>query len=189
MEAFLIALLLVAVAEIGDKSLFLTILLMLRHRRPLPILGGLVIGIVSNLALAAAAGSLLADWLDARVLAWIVGAAFLAMAVWSLIPEKEGLEEPMSSRSLLLTAALSYFMLEMADKTQLATLALAARFDAFLPVLAGGVLGVVLVNAPAIWLGHKYAARLPMRAIRWVCALLSLSLAAWILGEAAGLIG
>ncbi len=187
MEAFLVALVLVAIAEIGDKSLFLTILLMLRHRRPLPIVGGLVLGILANLALAAAAGSLLADWLDARLLAWVVGGAFVAMAVWSLIPEQDGLVEPMSGSSLLLTAAVSYFMLEMADKTQLATLALAARFDAFLPVLAGAVLGVVLVNAPAIWLGHKYAARLPMRMIRWICALLALSLGLWILAEAAGL--
>lgn len=176
------------VAEIGDKSLFLTILLIIRYQRPLLVLLGLVAGISANLALAAGVGTLLADWLASDVLGWVLGASFLAMAAWSLFPESQQPPDPTSSGGQFMTVAVSYLLLEMADKTQLATLALAARFDVFLPVLAGGVLGVVMVNAPAIWLGQRFAGRLPMTRIRWLSALLFLLIGLWILLEVSGVV-
>lgn len=192
MEAIWVSTLLVGMAEIGDKSLFVTILLSMRHQRPWPIFFGLVAGLTCNLALVAGFGAWLSDALDAAMLKWLLGIAFLAMALWSLLPESEdaGAEmRPMSGGSLFFTAALTYFMLEMADKTQLATLALAARFDAFLTVLVGAVLGLVLANAPAIWLGHRFAARLPVHRIRLLSAMMFTVVGGWILLEVSGWIG
>lgn len=192
MEAFWVSALLVGMAEIGDKSLFVTILLTVRYRRPWPIFFGLVVGITSNLALASGLGTWLADTLNGALLQWVLGLAFLAMAIWSLVPESDDASEeaaPVSHGGLFLTAALTYFMLEMADKTQLATLALAARFDAFLTVLVGAVLGVILANAPAIWLGHRFASRLPLASIRLFSALVFTVLGGWILLEVSGWLG
>lgn len=192
MEAFWVSALLVGMAEIGDKSLFVTILLSVRYHRPWPIFLGLLVGVSCNLALAAALGTWLADALDGERLKWMLGFAFLAMAVWSLIPESahpSGQAQPMSRGGLFLTAALTYFILEMADKTQLATLALAARFDAFLAVFCGAVLGIVLANAPAIWLGHRFAARLPVTRIRLLSALLFTVLGGWVLLEVSRRLG
>jgi len=192
MEAFWVSALLVGMAEIGDKSLFVTILLTVRYRRPWPIFFGLIAGITCNLALVSGLGIWLADALQGELLKWTLGFAFLAMAVWSLIPESgesPNEAEAMSHGGLFLTAALTYFVLEMADKTQLATLALAARFDAFLAVLTGAVLGLVLANAPAIWLGHRFAAGLPVTGIRLLSALLFTVLGGWILLEVSGRLG
>ena len=192
MEAFWVSALLVGMAEIGDKSLFVTILLTVRYQRPWTIFSALIAGITCNLALAAALGTWLADALSGQWLKWSLGLAFFAMAIWSLIPEADDDSEtsaPMSHGGLFLTAALTYFMLEMADKTQFATLALAARFDAFLAVLAGAVLGIVLANAPAIWLGHRFASRLPVARIRLLSALMFTFLGGWILLEVSGRLG
>lgn len=189
MEAFWVSALLVGIAEIGDKSLFVTILLSVRYQRPWPILFGLIVGVTTNLALAAGFGAWLADAIDGDLLRWALGLAFLAMAVWSVIPESSEAEEdvePISRGGLFLTAAVSYFMLEMADKTQLATLALAARFDVFLPVLVGAVAGLVAANAPAIWLGHRFAARLPVARIRLLSTVLFTLLGGWILLDVSG---
>lgn len=181
--------LLVGMAEIGDKSLFVTILLTVRYRRPWPIFFGLIAGITCNLALASGLGTWLAGALEGELLMWVLGFGFLAMASWSLVPESDDASdeaEAMSHGGLFVTAALTYFMLEMADKTQVASLALAARFDAFFAVLAGAVIGLVLANAPAIWLGHRFAARLPVTKIRLLSALLFTVLGGWILLETSG---
>ena len=189
MEAFWVSALFVGMAEIGDKSLFVTILLSVRYQRPWPIFFGLVTGITCNLALAAGLGTWLADALDAAPLQWTLGFAFLAMAIWCLIPDSGDSTqeaEPSSGGGLFLTAALTYFILEMADKTQLATLALAARFDAFLAVLSGAVFGMVLANAPAIWLGHRFASRLPVSRMRLISAVLFTFLGGWTLLDVSG---
>ncbi len=182
MGTFFISTLVVGLAEIGDKSLFLTLLLTLRYQRPWPVFNGLLAGVTANLALAALAGVWLAAWLDNEWLPIALGVGFILMALWALLPEDD--QEPLPDRShgsIFLTAAVGFFLLEMADKTQLATLALAARFETVIPVLAGGVTGVVLANAPAIWLGNRFAGRLPVRNIRIGAATLFALLGVWIL--------
>jgi len=189
MEAFLISIAVVGIAEIGDKSLFLAILLTVRHQRPWPVFWGLVAGVTANLALASVLGATVAQWLQSDWLSWVLGLMFIAMAIWALIPEsvKDAEESlrPAERQTIFLTAAVGFFLLEMADKTQLATLALAASFEVVLPVLAGAVLGVILANAPAIWLGHRFANRLPLRTLRLVGAGLFALIGAWLLLEAA----
>lgn len=184
METFLISTLMVGIAEIGDKSLFLAILLTMRYQRPWPVFYGLLVGITANLALAALAGAWLATLLGGDWLPWVLGIGFLMMALWALVPEGSGDALPDKSHgSIFLTAVIGFFILEMADKTQFATLALAAHFETVLPVLTGAVVGVVLANAPAIWLGHRFAGRLPLRTIRMIAAALFAVLGIWVLLE------
>ncbi|MGM0633481.1 MAG: TMEM165/GDT1 family protein [Pseudomonadota bacterium] len=174
----------VGLAEVGDKSLFLGILLTLRYRRPWSVFWGLVVGMTANLAIAALLGAALGSWLSGDWLSWVLGVAFIAMAVWALIPEHDHdeLETPGHSRqSVFVTAVIGYFLLEMADKTQVATLALAANYDSVWPVLAGAVIGVVAVNAPAIWLGQQFAGRLPLQTLRVSAAALFGLLGLWML--------
>lgn len=185
MEAFVLSMLVVGLAEVGDKSLFFAILLVVRHQRPWPVFWGLIAGISINLAIAAWLGAWLAVWVDGKDwLPWVLGVAFIAMGLWALLPESPGGARPVSRGGLFTTAATGFFLLEMADKTQLTTLALAARFETFLPVLTGAVVGVVAVNAPAIWLGHRFAGHLPLGALRVTAAVLFGVLGAWIIGDA-----
>ncbi|MEX1198135.1 MAG: TMEM165/GDT1 family protein [Pseudohongiellaceae bacterium] len=179
---------LVGLAEVGDKSMLMGVLLTLRYQRPWLVFWGLVVGMTANLGIAATAGVLLGSWLDGDWVSWVLGFAFLGMAVWALLSgdKTQGDEEEppqRSRRSVFVTAALGYFLLEMADKTQVATLALAASYEMILPVLAGAVLGVVAVNAPAIWLGQQFAGRLPVRALRMGAAGLFALLGIWVLLE------
>lgn len=188
MEAFLVSTLAVGIAEIGDKSLFLAILLTIRYQRPWPVFWGLSAGITANLLLATLLGIWVASWLQGQWLNWLLGLVFLAVAIWALIPEKADEEElapPKSDHGLFLTAAIGFFLLEMADKTQIATVALAANYGTLIPVLAGSVLGVILANAPAIWLGNRFAQHLPMNAVRLAGAALFALLGTWILIDAA----
>lgn len=189
MEAFLVSTIAVGIAEIGDKSLFLAILLTMRYQQPWTVFMGLVAGITANLTIAAALGATLAQWLQGDWLAWALGLTFIAVAVWALVPEKvEHTRDELtttSHRSVFVTAATGFFLLEMADKTQIATMALAASFETVLPVLAGAVLGVTLANAPAIWLGNRFAARLPLKTLRLVAAALFALIGAWLLIDAA----
>ncbi len=187
MDAFLLSTLVVAIAEVGDKSLFFAILLTVRCRRPWPVFWGLVVGMLANLSLAALVGSGLAIVLDGAWLAWLIGIAFLGMAAWSLRPEStEPPPDAISRGGIFCTATAGFFLLEMADKTQIATMALAAAMENYPAVVLGATLGVVLVNAPAIWLGHRFASRLPMTWMRKAAALLFALLGAWVLLEASG---
>lgn len=187
MDAFLISAITVGIAEIGDKSLLLTILLVVRYQRPWSILGGMTGGIFLNHALAALLGAWLAVLIGGAWLQWIVGATFIAMSGWALIPEQA--EDPHSSsrHGIFMTAVIGFFILEMADKTQLATITLAAAFESFLPVVLGSTIGLLLANAPGLWLGHCFAARLPLKAMRLASAVLFLVLGSWILLEASGM--
>lgn len=191
MEAFLVSTVAVGIAEIGDKSLFLAILLTMRYQQPWTIFAGLVTGITANLAIAAALGATLAHWLQGDWLSWVLGFTFIAVAAWALLPEKAEEQDKgdaltgTSQRGVFITAASGFFLLEMADKTQIATMALAASFETLVPVLAGAVLGVTLANAPAIWLGYRFASRLPMRNLRLGAAALFALIGIWLLVEAA----
>jgi Ca2+/H+ antiporter, TMEM165/GDT1 family len=170
--AFLTTAGLVAIAEIGDKTQLLSLLLAARFRKPWPILAGILIATVANHLLAAALGVWIQDQFDARVMRWVLAASFAAMAVWTLIPDK--LEDDAAPRpghwGAFLTTLCAFFIAEIGDKTQLATTALAAQFDAVLMVTVGSTLGLMLANVPVVLLGDRLMRRLPLTPVRYVAA-------------------
>lgn len=182
MEAFLISTGLVALAEIGDKTQLLALLLAARFRKPWPIVWGILVATVANHALAGWLGMLLARWLTDDILRWVLGVGFLAMAVWMLIPDKLDDQPDTQSRwGVFGTTCVLFFLAEMGDKTQIATVALAAQFNAWLAVVLGTTLGMMIANAPAVWLGDRMAHRLPVRAIHIGAAVLLAALGIWAL--------
>ncbi|HST92323.1 MAG TPA: TMEM165/GDT1 family protein [Brevundimonas sp.] len=173
MEAFLVSAGLVSVAEIGDKTMLLAIMLAAAWRRPLPIILGILVATLANHGFAALAGSVLANFMDGDWLRWVVGVAFLAFAVWALIPDRFDEQPDMTERTfagVFWTTTAAFFLIEMGDKTQIATAVLAARFDALAVVVAGSTLGMMLVNVPAVLIGESAARRLPLTWIRIAAA-------------------
>ncbi len=173
MEAFLISTGLVSIAEIGDKTMLLAIMLSATWRRPLPIILGILVATLANHLFAAVAGSVLAKFMDGDWLRWVVGIAFLGFAGWALIPDKfeekaEVIEK--TFMGIFWTTTAAFFVIEMGDKTQVATAMMAARFETILPVLAGSTLGMMLVNGPAVLLGEVAARKLPLAWIRLAAA-------------------
>jgi putative Ca2+/H+ antiporter (TMEM165/GDT1 family) len=167
LEAFLVSTALVAVSEIGDKTQLLAILLVARHRAPLPIVLGILVATAANHSLAAWGGVWLATMIGEQATRWIVGASFLAMAAWALVPDK--LERPASKRDALGvfgTTLVAFFLVEMGDKTQLATIALAAHYGTVLPVVAGTTLGMMLADVPAVYLGERILRNVPLKIVR-----------------------
>ena len=179
MEAFLISTGLVALAEIGDKTQLLSFMLAARYKRPWPIVWGILVATALNHAMASAVGAWVAGLVAPTTLRWILAASFVAMAVWMLIPDKLDAEaQPAPGRLGVFGATtLAFFLAEMGDKTQIATVAMAARFDAFLPVVVGTTLGMMIANVPAVLLGDRIAHRLPVRAIHAVAAAIFVGLA------------
>ena len=172
MEAFLVSTGVVALAEIGDKTQLLAMILAARFRRPLPIIAGIFAATILNHLVAAYAGSLLGHWLDGPWMRWILGGSFLAVAVWTLFPDKVDDDAgPVSAYGAFTATLIAFFLAEIGDKTQIATIALAARYSAVLTVAAGTTLGMLLVNAPTVLLGHIAGDRLPLSAIRTVAAI------------------
>ena len=167
MEAFLLSTGIVALAEIGDKTQLLAFLLAARFRKPWPIVLGIFIATVVNHAGAGYVGTLVAQWLTPDVLRWVLGLGFLAMAAWILVPDEVDDDEASSAGrwGVLGTTIVAFFLAEMGDKTQIATVALAARFHDFVWVVAGTTLGMMLANVPAVFIGHKAATALP---VKWV---------------------
>ena len=175
MEALLISTGIVALGEMGDKTQLLALLLAARFRRPLPIIAGIAVATLANHGAAAWLGGWLASLMGPDLLRWVIGGAFLAMAVWMLVPDQIELSTTPDSRSLLGlfgVTVLAFFLAEMGDKTQLATVALAARYPDFLAVVVGTTLGMLLANVPAVLLGDKLAGRLSMRQVHGVAAAL-----------------
>jgi putative Ca2+/H+ antiporter (TMEM165/GDT1 family) len=179
-EAFLISAGAVALAEIGDKTQLLALTLTARFRRPVPIILGVLVATLANHLLAALVGFHGADFIDRiggqQVLRWIVGVSFIAMAAWTLIPDK--LDDDLAGQDkatrygVFLTTLVSFFLVEMGDKTQIATVALAARFHDIFGVAAGTTIGMLIANVPVILLAGLAAQRLPLRLIRTIAALL-----------------
>ncbi len=185
MEAFLISITTVAVAEIGDRTQLLALVLAARYRRPLPIIAGILCATLANHAAAAIVGIWFGSLLKPRVLEVIVGASMIAMALWTLKPDK--LDESTSAagaRGAFLATLTSFFIAEIGDKTQIATLALAAAYPNLLAVVAGTTTGMLLANVPVVILGKAFADRLPLQAIRYVAAALFLVLGVLFLGRA-----
>lgn len=167
MEAFLISTAIVAIAEIGDKTQLLALILAARYRKPLPIILGILAATLANHALAAWAGALVAEWLGANAMRWIIGIGFIAMGLWCLIPDKaeEG-PRRFERAGAFIATLIAFFLVEIGDKTQIATVALAARFESVLLVTAGTTLGMMLANAPVVLFGDAIAKRVPLNWVR-----------------------
>lgn len=174
MQDWLVSTGVVALGEMGDKTQLLAMALAATYRRPWAIVAGILIATLANHALAAALGAWVAQALGDTVLQWMVGLSFLAMAVWILIPDQldEDDAPTRGARGVLLTTVVAFFLAEMGDKTQIATVALAARFPDTIAVVAGTTLGMLLANAPVVWLGDRFSRRLPMAWLHRICAAL-----------------
>ena len=184
MEASLVSTGIVALAEIGDKTMLLAILLAARFRRPIPILLGILVATLLNHALAALVGQLAAGALNGPWTKWVLGIAFLAFAGWALIPDRlEEDEAPpaLKAGSVFLTTAVAFFLVEMGDKTQVATVALGAQFHNVALVAAGTTLGMMIANAPAVLLGEVAATKIPLKVIRWIAAAGFAAVGIWVL--------
>ena len=182
MEAVLISALVVAVAEIGDQTQLLAILLATRFRKPWPIVAGILVATIANHLLAATVGYLIADFLKGRWVQYLIAASFFATALWALKPDKE--EEAVGDAShwgVFLTTTVSFFLVEMGDKTQIAAVSLAARFHTIVPVAAGTTLGMMVANVPAVFLGHRATSIAPMRYVRIGAAAVFAALGVWTL--------
>jgi len=190
MEAFLTSTAIVALAEIGDKTQLLAIVLATRFRRPVPIILGILGATIANHFLAAFAGVEIASLLDGQWFRYLVAASFILMAAWTLIPDKLDEEEEKPSRfGPLLTTLVAFFFVEMGDKTQIATIALGARFHDVVAVASGTTLGMMLANVPAVFLGDALVKRVSLRLVHGIAALLFLVIGLWVLAETAGWIG
>jgi len=172
MEAFLVSTGVVALAEIGDKTQLLALVLAARYRKPVPIVFGILVATLLNHALAGSVGAVVARLVDPSTMRWILGVSFVAMAVWMLIPDKlEGEQQVKPPRfGVFATTLFAFFLLEMGDKTQIATVALAAKYPQLAAVVAGTTLGMMIANVPAVLLGDVAATKLPLRIVRAVCA-------------------
>ena len=181
MEAFLISTGLVAVAEIGDKTQLLAIVLAARFRRPMPIILGILAATVLNHTAAAALGFLVGKWLSGPAFLLLVGAGFVAMALWALIPDKE--DDASAARTaggVFLTTLVAFFLVEIGDKTQVATTLLAARFQNIAVVAAGTTLGMMIANIPAVLLGEAATRLVPLKYVRIVAAVIFALIGVWI---------
>jgi len=170
-EAFLISTGIVALAEIGDKTQLLALVLAAKYRKPVPIVLGILVATLVNHAVAGYVGAWVASAVGAELMRWILGISFLAMAGWMLIPDKLDDEEDKPARyGVFLTTLIAFFIVEMGDKTQIATVALAAKYGSLLAVVGGTTLGMMLANVPAVLLGEVAAKKLPMRLVHGTAA-------------------
>lgn len=174
MEAFLVSTGIVALAEIGDKTQLLSLMLAARYRKPLPIIAGIFVATIVNHLLAGALGALITNWLGPDVMRWVLGISFLAMAAWIMVPDKidDDDAEVAGKMGVFATTVIAFFLAEMGDKTQIATVALAAKYNSVILVSMGTTLGMMLANVPAVLLGEVAAKKLPLRLVHGVCALI-----------------
>lgn len=175
MESFLVSTSVVGLAEIGDKTQLLSLVLAARYRKPVPIVLGVFAATLINHGCSGALGAWLASVISPTIMNWAVVASFALMAVWILIPDKLDDADAVSTKrpmGVFGTTALTFFIAEMGDKTQIVTIALAARFHEFFGVVAGTTLGMMLANVPVIYLGHKFADRLPTKAVHVLAAII-----------------
>ena len=189
MEAFLISTGLVAFAEIGDKTQLLAFLLAAKFRKPLPIILGILAATIINHGVAGAVGSWVATLFDQATLRWILGLTFIGMAVWVLIPDRLDKEDAPVRFGVFGTTLIAFFFAEMGDKTQIATIALAAQYETWLIIVVGTTLGMMVANVPAVLLGNRLANALPVKLVHGIAALIFLVLGVATLlgaGEALG---
>lgn len=173
MDAFLVSTGIVGLAEIGDKTQLLAFLLAARFRRPLPIVAGIFVATVINHAFAAAVGAMVSQLLGAGTMRWVLGLSFLAMAAWIMIPDEIDEEEAQLAKyGVFLTTLIAFFIAEMGDKTQVATVALAARYESMAAIVAGTTFGMMLANVPAVYFGERIANRVPLKLVHGIAALI-----------------
>lgn len=173
MEAFLVSTGIVTLAEMGDKTQLLALILAVRFRKPWPIVLGILAATLANHALAGAAGVWVTTLLGPAVLRWVLGISFLAMAAWMLIPDRmddDGETGQPPRLGVFGTTVIAFFLAEMGDKTQIATVMLAAQYQAYVWVVAGTTLSMMLANAPVVWLGERITRRVPIRLVHVVSA-------------------
>ena len=187
-NAFLVSTGIVALAEIGDKTQLLALVLATRFRKPLPIALGILFASLVNHALAGALGAWITSLIGPVALRWMLGLSFIAMAIWTLVPDRlEAGKANASHAGAFATTLVAFFLVEMGDKTQVATIALAAQYHAFVPVVAGTTLGMMLANVPAVVLGDRIAHRMPVRFVHGVAAVIFAALGiAALAGAGAG---
>jgi len=183
MEAFLISTGIVALAEMGDKTQLLALILAARFRKPWPIVWGIFVATLANHAMAGAVGAWVNSVLGPDVLRWVLGVSFIAMAVWMLIPDKmdDDGEAAAPRFGIFGTTVVAFFLAEMGDKTQIATVMLAAKYQAFYWVIAGTTVGMMLANAPVVWLGERMTRLVPLRVVHIVSAVIFMGLGLWAL--------
>ena len=192
MEAFLVSAGVVALAEIGDKTQLLAFVLAARFRRPLPIIAGILCATIVNHSIAGAVGSWLVHALGPELMRIALALSFFAMAVWILVPDTldAGAADAAPRFGVFGTTVVSFFLAEMGDKTQIATVALAAKYASFYAVVAGTTVGMLLANVPAVLVSDRLAGRLPTRLVHALAALIFAALGVVVLaGGAAGLLG
>ncbi len=173
MDAFLVSTGIVALAEIGDKTQLLAFILAAKFRKPVPIVIGILVATLANHAVAGLLGSWITTLLGPETLRWVLGVSFIVMALWTLVPDKFDEKDAKLARfGVFTTTLIAFFLAEMGDKTQLATIALAAQYQAVVQVVAGTTLGMMIANVPAVLLGERIAERLPVRTVHFIAAAL-----------------
>jgi putative Ca2+/H+ antiporter (TMEM165/GDT1 family) len=185
MEAILTSAAVVAIAEIGDKTQLLAIVLAARFRKPVPIILGIFAATLLNHGVAAALGFLVAQWVTGQTFQVVLGAAFIAMAAWALVPDKE--KEAAGRRSsagIFLTTLVGFFLVEIGDKTQIATSLLAAQFQDITMVTIGTTAGMMLANVPAVLFGEVVTKIIPLKYVRVTAALIFAAIGLWVVVSA-----
>lgn len=189
LEPILTSAAVVALAEIGDKTMLLAILLATRFRKPVPIILGILVATLANHGIAALVGQSIANLLDGQWFRYAIGISFVAMALWTLVPDKLDDDEELKPLRLgaFVTTTIAFFIVEIGDKTQVATIALAAQFQNFILVTIGTTIGMMLANVPAVYVGNAIVERVSLKLVRMIAALLFLVVGIWVITQAAGL--
>lgn len=180
LQALLLSTGTVAVAEIGDKTQLLALLLAARFRKPWPIMAGILVATLLNHALAAWVGALAAQWLHPETMRWVVAGSFLVVAIWALKPDTLGDTGRLPGHGAFAATTIAFFLAEIGDKTQVATVLLATKYEPFWEVVAGTTAGMMLANVPVVLLGARFADRLPLHIARYVAAAIFATLGAWV---------
>jgi putative Ca2+/H+ antiporter (TMEM165/GDT1 family) len=188
MEAFLVSTGIVALAEIGDKTQLLAFILAAKFRKPWPIIAAILVATIANHGFAGAVGAWITSLVSPQTLRWVLGVSFIGMAGWTLIPDKFDEDDAKLAKfGVFGTTLVAFFLAEMGDKTQFATIALAAKYQSFLAVVAGTTLGMMLANVPAVVLGDRIAERMPTQLVhRIAAAIFAVMGIATLLGAGAG---
>ena len=189
MQAFWVSTGIVALAEMGDKTQWLALVLAVRFRKPWPIIAGILVATLANHGLAGVLGAWVTTVLGPQNLRWVLGLSFLAMAAWMLVPDQlddSGTPQNTSRWGVFGTTLVAFFLAEMGDKTQIATVMLAARYEAFVWVVAGTTLGMMLANVPVVWLGERVTRMVPLRVVHVVSAVVFAVLGVLALGSDVG---